>query len=458
MHWKCSFIPSVATAAIGLAVIVADAGEKGPVVVSGQPEKADLSRDTARLIVDTKSPDWRVRAEAARKLGWKRAQASSAVPALIRLLGDKTLTESDEVPPASRASEALALIGNPAVAALIDTLADEDSDRRERAAQLLGDVRDNRAVAPLIAALSDANKDVQYSVVDSLGRLGDPRAVTALAKFVLDKTKDNFCRGMALRSLGAIPTPEAVGFLTAILKDEGQVSSLRWYAAIALGTTRARGAAEALLRASGVSDKDLRYGILFGLGRTGDVRAVPVLMAVLKNRDEDALVRRAAAIGLGRSRSPDAVRYLLNAIEDKSEIRSVRQSMMAALAFTGDPVATRRLFKELNGGDLKSAAVYALPYISDRAAIAPLVDALKKQDPKVRRFAAKALRNLGDRRAVEPLKALVNDVDPSVAANARGALERIEGPPWSALDGGGGPGGTRYEDSEATLKILGPFP
>jgi hypothetical protein len=183
-----------------------------------------------------------------------------------------------------------------------------------------------------------------------------------------------------------------------------------------------------------------------------------VLLEVLKNRNEDSRSRQSAAIGLGRSRSPDAVRYLLNAIEDKLDVRSVRESMMAALAFTGDPVAMRRLFKELNGGDLQSAAAYALPYISDHATVAPLVAALKNPDPKVRRFAATALRNLGDRRAVEPLKALAKDADPSVAASARGALERIEGPPWSALDGGGGPGGTTYEDSEASFKILGPFP
>ena len=112
-QWKHSFIPSVAIAASAMAVLVLGARGDGvpagtsdcgssvrsvrTVAVNGKAEKIDLSPDIARLIGSTKSPDWRMRAQAARELGWKREQAAPAVPALIRLLGDKTLGESGEV-------------------------------------------------------------------------------------------------------------------------------------------------------------------------------------------------------------------------------------------------------------------------------------------------------------------------------------------------------------------------
>jgi len=426
-------------------------------VLADEAEQVDLSHDIARLVERTSSPDWHVRARAARELGWRREQALPAVPVLIRLLGDKTLGDSNEISPHIRAMEALGLIGKPAVPALVDALKDGDSDLRDCAASLLGEIGDARAVEPLVAVLDDPDKGVLAAAIMSLADLADRRAVAPLAKFILDKTKDDFCRDLAVQSLGALPSPEAIELLTGILKDDGEEISLRNTAAIALGTTRDRGAAETLLQMTGVPNRSLRCGVFWGLGRTGDARAISVLIRCLKNRDEDKNVRQAAAIGLGRSRAPNAVRYLLGAVEDKSENRRVRESLMAALAFTGDPVAMRRLFKELKGGDLQNAAALALPCISDREAVGPLVDALKNDSPMVRRFAAKALGKLGDRRAAQPLKALLKDGDLSVTANARGALKRIEGPPWSGLDTGGSRG-IAYEDEEARAKLLGPLP
>ena len=67
---------------------------------------------------------------------------------------------------------------------------------------------------------------------------------------------------------------------------------------------------------------------------------------------------------------------------------------------------------------------------------------------------ALALGNLKDPRAVEPLKALLKDKGCGVAAYAIRALARIEGPPWSELDGDGF--GALLDDGEARNKIIGP--
>jgi len=82
---------------------------------------------------------------------------------------------------------ALEKIGDPrAVEALLTALDDDDADVRYRAASGLGRIGDHRAVAPLIAALNDAKNHVQHSAARALGCLGDPRAIEPLRAMLDD--------------------------------------------------------------------------------------------------------------------------------------------------------------------------------------------------------------------------------------------------------------------------------
>lgn len=426
-------------------------------IVEDERDSGGISHELEELMEMTKSGDWRVRSRAARELGWKREEAAPAVPALISLLGDKTPAQlGGEASPSIRALEALPFVGKPAVPLLIETLKDTDSQRRQYAASILGEIKDGRAVTPLISTLNDSEKWVQSAAIGALSSFADPRAVEPLATFLRDNTKDEYCRSKAVRSLAAFPVSRAFEILVDILKDERQETRLRIEAAIALGATRDHRAAEILLGMANIQEVRLRSAVFWGLGKTGDARVAPRLLEAIKNRDEDERVRQAAAIGLGRTKAQDGIRYLLNAVEDHSDKESVRQSMMAALAFTGDHRAMARLFKELKDGELQYAAALALPNISDSQAVSSLIEELKNESPIVRRFAARALGNLGSPLAVAPLKSLLKDGDSSVVAAARAALERIVGPPWSSLDGSSSAWGTKYEDEKMGDKILGP--
>jgi HEAT repeat protein len=425
---------------------------------NGEPPKQNVvSPEISSLIQRAESPDWRVRAAAARDLGLKREEAAPAVPALVRLLGEELSVSTDEVLPCFRAWEALERIGKPAVPGLIEALEQGSPEHRERAAAVLEGIGDARAVAPLIAALNDSNESVQDAAICALRTLADPRAVQPLSVLAKNRKQNDVCRRWAIRALGAFSTPEAIGVLAGILKDESERSFSRYNAAISLGTTRDHKAEEILLGMRHSPKKTVREGVYWGLGRTCNAQVVPLFIEAIKNFDEDVEVRRAAAIGLGRSMDATATHYLLSAVENQSIDQRVRSSIMASLAFTGDPAATSRLFTELKGGELSFAAAVGLRYLTDRRAVEQLLEALKSDNDTVRRFAAEALGNLKDRRAVEPLKALLKDHAGSVAAQALTALAKIEGPPWSRLDiDAFNPWAVMIEDGQAMLEIVGP--
>lgn len=88
------------------------------------------------------------------------------------------------------AADALARIGDAAVPALIDTLADPDDDVRAQAAHALARMgpKAEPAVPALINALNDPNLDVRQGAARALGQIGSSaeEAVPALVKAIQD--------------------------------------------------------------------------------------------------------------------------------------------------------------------------------------------------------------------------------------------------------------------------------
>ncbi|HVA47205.1 MAG TPA: HEAT repeat domain-containing protein [Pirellulales bacterium] len=88
------------------------------------------------------------------------------------------------------AADALARIGDAAVPALLDTLADPDPDVRAQAAHALARMgqKAEPAVPALIHALDDPNQDVRQGAARALGQIGSgaEEAVPALIKAIKD--------------------------------------------------------------------------------------------------------------------------------------------------------------------------------------------------------------------------------------------------------------------------------
>ena len=185
------------------------------------------------------SADAESRAAAACSLGQIGTPALEAIPYLVEMLGDDTPVdrvncwktgqwspsmETLKSPsPGEMAAKALAAMGKPSVAPLIDALKSSNPSVRRNAAWALGEIRGglnvdrSSAVGPLIAALEDSDLWVRKTAAWSLGEIRDRRAVTPL--IALLKDDDAKARREAARSLGEIKDRRAVDHLIDALKD-----------------------------------------------------------------------------------------------------------------------------------------------------------------------------------------------------------------------------------------------
>jgi HEAT repeat protein len=140
--------------------------------------------DIDELIAELKDENYRVRYEAAYKLG--ETGNARAIEPLLKALGD--FDRADEDSKVNQAAgDALAMIGEAAILPLIKALdRDEqhprDGWRRYWVTDTLGIIEDRRAVEPLIKALEDENKEVVEGAAEALERIGDNCALEPLMK------------------------------------------------------------------------------------------------------------------------------------------------------------------------------------------------------------------------------------------------------------------------------------
>jgi HEAT repeat protein len=143
-----------------------------------------MQHTVAELIAQVTHPDYRTRVRAVVALGDSRDP--HAIPALLDALSEYDRHDgSSRVN--TRASDALAKMGEPALLPLIAALHErrdhpDDSWRRNWVADALGMLGDPRAVEPLIMALDDV--DVRESAAEALGRIGDIRALESLERLL----------------------------------------------------------------------------------------------------------------------------------------------------------------------------------------------------------------------------------------------------------------------------------
>jgi HEAT repeat protein len=421
------------------------------------------------LVEGTFSDNATVRRNAARDLGGLGERAVPSIPFLIRLLNDHPIESPYPAFPSEYAIAALYRMGKHAVDPLIVVLENDDRARRNAAAELLGQLGDSRAIVPLIGALRRAASEPQDAesrfsqdvMMQVLAGFKDPQAIPALVAVLNDKRRHDWIRGRAARALGQFQNPRVIDVLVRVLRDESDSAAVRFEAAVALGYTKDPQATGVLLDMFQCMNERVREGVLWGLGRSEDPRAVKPLIALLSNKQEEVTIRGAAAVGLGRVGDAPAVDALLKAGSDKDEQPRVRMSIVMALALSEDARAAQRVFAALDDDSeaVSHAAALALRDIRCRDALEGLIDALKHKNPTARRNAAQALTGVKDRRAIEPLRTLLNDPDVSVRFPARVALESMRGAvnPLDVLDER-----TQdyavwfYNDAEDRFAILGP--
>ena len=262
----------------------------------------------------------------------------------------------------------------PAVAKL---LTDEKLSHMARFA--LQGMEAEEAGAALRGALGEAKGKLKVGVIGSIGARGDAKAVGELAKLVADK--DEGVAGAAMAALGRIGTPEAAKALGDVkvpdkLKGVRDDSYLLCTDKLLAGGKAADAAAIYRKMYVPGSATVIRIAALRGIARSDQARAVPTVVAAMK--DKDVNLQKAAGKFLASIKGPEATKAMAGQLPGLSPGTQV--VMLAALAERGDKLALPAVLKSVQSTDaaVRVAAIQAVGKLGGEAEVAPLLEVAVK--------------------------------------------------------------------------------
>ncbi|MBA5869833.1 MAG: hypothetical protein GDA68_07520 [Nitrospira sp. CR2.1] len=194
---------------------------------------------------------------------------------------------------------------------LTELLMDPNPELRSAAAESLGKIGERSASHGLLVALKDQDSRVRAAAAVSLGRLGDGASGIALVGRLLDSSE-------AVRAASALALTEIE--TTAVARAETLRMLRHQDASVRMATARALAGQDSvrftgeLVAALQDADAQVRQGVVAVLGETGDGRAIPHLVHLLRS-DSYAGVRSEAAFRLGKIGNESIVRELSEAAQ-----------------------------------------------------------------------------------------------------------------------------------------------
>ena len=285
-------------------------------------------RHTAALVPVLDDADPAVVLEVIAALGALATPA--AVGPLIDQLAAPRRAARQAASAALRRFDTAALAGHlPWLAALTRDPSDE---ARVAALEVIAVVHDRAATGVLVDGLDDRYVDARLAAARALGRRAahlDRAGLDAVADALADTLTDSSepVRVAAAESLGALGTARAVEhLLAAVPAATPALCDAICHHLATLGFDRVAPALDLLMASPG--DNAL-LSVAWTLGKTGDVRAVPLLAALLEEPDPRVRASAAGALAKLVPVSPDAGAALLRAIEDPSPV--VRSAVIDGL-------------------------------------------------------------------------------------------------------------------------------
>lgn len=206
-----------------------------------------------------------------------------------------------------------------AVDALLPDLDDPDWRVRRNAAQALGVLRDPRAVEPLVTALKDRVMTVRQRAIVALGRIKDLQALPALLDIALAGKRESYDAVQAIRKFGKKALPE----LAKRFEQTGNQELM-----LLLIEMKHPGAFDLVLRLLQSQDPAERLTAIRELGKLGDRRAIPYLIAQLHH--SDLMIQSEAVQALGKLKAVETVPTLLGLLAD-DELYGPRSSVYRAV-------------------------------------------------------------------------------------------------------------------------------
>ncbi|PIP39476.1 hypothetical protein CO110_05955 [Candidatus Desantisbacteria bacterium CG_4_9_14_3_um_filter_40_11] len=311
---------------------------------------------------------------------------------------------------------------------------------REKTAELLGKIKNNKAIDALLSHLNDIDWRVARAIGIALGKIGDIRAFKAFLTRLDDP--DWRIRKASASAMGMLKDTEAIDPLLARLNDPE--NEVRRAVAIALGNIGDVRAFKPLQRRLNDSDSDVREAAVIALGNLGNIESFDSIIS--KSSDPDWRVREAVAIALSKVGEARSLDPLLEMLSDSDS--DVRKAVAKALGLLGIKKAIEPLLDKLNDSDwwVREAAANALSGFGDPRTLAPLLAGLNDPDWRVREAAANALENMGGQNAFDALLQGLDDLDWRVRKASIDALGRLGN--FKAVE----PLVAKFSDSDSTVR------
>lgn len=313
-------------------------------------------------------------------------------------------------------------VAGPALAELLKR-ATSERDRRDLT-RLVAATHDARVADALAAMLDDKDEEIRQIALYGLAEINDPRAQPLLLDIAHDS--DHTEARKALEALRLIATKEAVPSLLKLLKDR---PGRRADTMAALGATRDPAAARALmaeldsddsevaamalanigddasyrrLREIAARPRDLklgatnfnerrsandkiirkRRGAIRALGIAGRTDAIPLLMRIVEDGEDDYELRTFAAESIGQLAGPDEMREVLKKLSGSEITRASKGYYIQALWQKAQPTLNETLLNLIGSNeptDLRRAAAIAIGYAADPSNDARLLNLLANE-------------------------------------------------------------------------------
>jgi len=330
------------------------------------------------------SRDGLVRTRAVHIIGSIGADATEAIPDLIKALGEDSI--------ASSASTALGDMGKAALPSILEALKSEDKETQAGAARALGQMgpEAEEAIPILRRALKGFDIGFRVRAAKALIQLHpkDREALAALIGLLTGTTEEVRTDAMyALRDVGS-DAREAITALEAILKEEDERVTA---ANVILHIQPTHKAALAVILEDLKNDRP-QHWTFTALEHLGPLahEGVPSLVLLLKNEQEFVVDQTVQALGKIGPAAKEAVPALIEALKNRKNIWIVN-----ALGEIGSPEAVPTLIELSKDPDPKirqySATALGLIGRASDATVPALLEALKDKDDDVRAHAIMAL-------------------------------------------------------------------
>jgi cyclophilin family peptidyl-prolyl cis-trans isomerase/HEAT repeat protein len=326
------------------------------------------------------------------------------------------LVKDDEARTRRRAALAIGRVGlAEGIPALQEALGDSEVEVRQMAAFALGLIGNPSARPSLLNALKDSEPIVQGRAAEALGTIGDKGDAQAITAMVY-----GLVQAGALKDIGADD-------LTYPLAPSAEAARLGLYALVRLGSFD--GIASSVLSGGSGMPVSNWWPIAYALGRAGDARAVPSLMALLPTPGR--LTAAFAARGLGALKAQNAAAALRDIVEKRQRDPAVIVESIRALAAMRDS-ASRALFQKMlaeGEGDatLRLEAATALGALHSPESVDFLIDLMSDPVPGIRGAAIKALAATDTETFLTTLSGMDPDRDWTVRMAQAEALATLPG-------------------------------